>query len=225
MNCCMRSVRSPQALPTRVPATTGTRATAPWTSSRRSTAAARSTARSSTSTATTTTRTAGAGSTSRNSRWLLHADTQVQLSLSVKGSGFVTSGVNGQECDDSCTTEWDAGTDIELVADARPGSASARGPAPAPGRPTRCASSICGATTVAGAVFRPLRRLALQITGARHRHELGRELLPIVLDAAGRGDAGRTPREGREGLAFRALERGLPWDSPRLRRPARQRWG
>ena len=88
---------------------------------RRSTAAVRSTARSSTSTTTTTTRTAGPWFDLQDSRWLLHAAAQVQLSLSVEGSGFVTSGVNGQECDGSCTTEWDAGTDIELVADALPG--------------------------------------------------------------------------------------------------------
>ncbi len=101
----------------------------------------------------------------QDSRWLLHADSQVQLSLSVAGSGFVTSGANGQECDGSCTTEWDAGTEIELVADALPGF----GFGSWTGACTGTSDSTCfvdlGANTEAGAVFRPLRRLALQITG------------------------------------------------------------
>ena len=47
----------------------------------------------------------------QDSRWLLEATAQVELNLSVSGSGFVTSGANGQECDGSCTTEWDARDD------------------------------------------------------------------------------------------------------------------
>ena len=159
----------------------------------------------------------------QDSRWLLHADTQVRLSLSVVGSGFVTSGVNGQECDGSCTTEWDAGTDIELVADALPGvrlrlvdrrvrrdlRIDVLGRARGDDRGRRRLSASPSART--------------PDHGARHRHELGRALLPLVLDTAGRGVAGRAPREGREGLAVRPLERRLPWDSPRLHRPARHR--
>ena len=101
----------------------------------------------------------------QDSRWLLHADAQVQLSLSVAGSGMVTSGINGQECDASCITEWDAGTSLELAADASPGFGFVSWTGACAGT----ADSIClvdlGATTEAGAVFRPLRRLALRITG------------------------------------------------------------
>jgi hypothetical protein len=101
----------------------------------------------------------------QDSRWLLEASAQVELNLSVSGSGFVTSGVNGQECEASCTTEWDAGTTVELVADALPGF----GFGAWTGACAATVISTCvvelGATTDAGAVFRPLRRLAVQIKG------------------------------------------------------------
>ncbi len=101
----------------------------------------------------------------QDSRWLLHAAEQVQLSLSVEGSGFVTSGVNGQECEGSCTTEWDAGTDIELVADALPGFGFGSWTGACAGTADSTCFVELGATTEAGVVFRPLRRLTLQITG------------------------------------------------------------
>lgn len=101
----------------------------------------------------------------QDSRWLLETTSQVELTLSVSGSGFVTSGAKGQECDRSCTTEWDAGTTVELVADALPGF----GFGSWTGACAATAISTCvlelGATTNAGVIFRPLRRLALQITG------------------------------------------------------------
>ncbi len=101
----------------------------------------------------------------QDSRWLLHAAEQVQLTLSVKGSGVVTSGVNGQECNSSCTTEWDAGTDVELVADALPGFGLGSWTGACAGTAdSRCVVELA-ATTAAGVVFRPLRRLAVQITG------------------------------------------------------------
>ena len=101
----------------------------------------------------------------QDSRWLLDATAQVQLSLSVSGSGFVTSGVNGQECDGSCVTEWDAGTSIELVADALPSFGFASWTGACAGTADSTCFVDLGATTEAGVVFRPIRRLALQITG------------------------------------------------------------
>ena len=101
----------------------------------------------------------------QDSRWLLEATAQVELSLSVSGSGFVTSGVNGQECDGSCTTEWDAGTTIELVADALPGFGFGSWTGACAGTAISTCLVDLGATTEAGVVFRPLRRLALLITG------------------------------------------------------------
>jgi hypothetical protein len=101
----------------------------------------------------------------QDSRWLLDATAQVQLSLSVSGSGFVTSGVNGQACNGSCTTEWDAGTSIELVAEALPGFGFVSWTGACAGAPDSICFVDLGATTETGAVFRPLRRLALQITG------------------------------------------------------------
>ena len=101
----------------------------------------------------------------QDSRWLLDAAAQVELSLSVSGSGFVTSGVNGQECDGSCTTEWDAGTSVELVADALPGFGFVSWTGACAGTAESTCLIDLGATTAAGAVFRQLRRLTLQITG------------------------------------------------------------
>ena len=101
----------------------------------------------------------------QDSRWLLHAGEQVQLSLRVEGSGLVTSGVNGQECNGSCTTEWDAGTDVELIADPLPGFGFGSWTGACAGTSDTTCVVALGATTEAGAVFRPLRRLAVQITG------------------------------------------------------------
>ena len=71
----------------------------------------------------------------------------------------------GQEGDDSCTPEWDAGTDIELVADALPGFGFGSWTGACAGTSDSMCFVELGATTVAGAVFRPLRRFALQIIG------------------------------------------------------------
>ena len=101
----------------------------------------------------------------QDSRWLLEATAQVELSLSISGSGFVTSGVNGQECDGSCTTEWDAGSSLELVADALPGFGFDSWTGACVGTLVSTCLVELNATTTAGAVFRPLRRLALQIKG------------------------------------------------------------
>lgn len=101
----------------------------------------------------------------QDSRWLLDAATQVQLNLSVSGSGMVESGVNGQECDASCTTEWDAGTALELVADPSPGFGLASWTGACAGRSESTCAVDLAATTEAGAVFRPIRRLVLKITG------------------------------------------------------------
>lgn len=101
----------------------------------------------------------------QDSRWLLEVAAQVQLNLSVSGSGMVTSGVNGQECEASCTTEWDAGTSLELVADATPGFGFASWTGACIGTSESMCLVDLDATTEAGVVFRPLRRLVLQITG------------------------------------------------------------
>jgi hypothetical protein len=89
----------------------------------------------------------------------------VELNLSVSGPGLVTDGFNGQECDGSCTTEWDAGTSVELVADASPGFGFGSWTGACAGTTDSRCSVDLGGTTEAGAVFRPLRRLALQIRG------------------------------------------------------------
>ena len=127
----------------------------------------RSTARPSTSTATTTTRTAAPWFDLQDSRWLLHAAGAGAAEPEVsRAPAIVTSGVNGQECESVVHHR------VERRHRRRAGRRRAArvrlrlaGPARAPGT----SDSICfvelGATTEAGVVFRPLRRLALQITG------------------------------------------------------------
>jgi len=104
--------------------------------------------------------------------------------------------------------EWDAGTHIELVADALPGFGSARTGACAGTSDSTCFVEL-GARTEAGAVFRPLRRLALQITG-RGTVTVSDLRCALVLDAARRGLPGRAACEGRARLAVRPLEQRVP---------------
>ncbi len=101
----------------------------------------------------------------QDSRWLLDASAQVQLSLGVSGSGIVSSGDDHQECEASCTSEWNAGTSLELVAEATPGFGFASWTGACAGKTDSFCVIDLGAATAAGVVFRPLRRLTLQITG------------------------------------------------------------
>ena len=100
----------------------------------------------------------------QDSRWLLDASAQVLLSVGVSGSGIVSSG-DDQECEASCISEWNAGTSLELVAEAKPGFGFASWTGACAGKRDPFCVVDLRATTEAGVVFRPLRRLALQVTG------------------------------------------------------------
>jgi hypothetical protein len=101
----------------------------------------------------------------QDSRWLLNAANQAQLTLRVSGPGFLTTGAVGQECVTSCISEWNAGTSLELVAEPRPGAGFATWTGVCAGKTDPFCLIQLGATTEVGAVFRPLRQLALRLTG------------------------------------------------------------
>lgn len=52
----------------------------------------------------------------QDSRWLVQLDRQVPFSLGIAGTGSVTADVPGLLCTRTCTTTWNAGTQLNLVA-------------------------------------------------------------------------------------------------------------
>ena len=73
----------------------------------------------------------------QDSPWLVQLDRQSPLSLAVSGSGQVEADVPGLLCSRSCSTSWNAGTQLSLTA--TPGAetrSSSAGAAPARDRPS-----------------------------------------------------------------------------------------
>ena len=52
----------------------------------------------------------------QDSKWLVQLDRQAAFSLAIAGPGSVTSDVPGLLCTRTCTTTWNAGTQLDLVA-------------------------------------------------------------------------------------------------------------
>jgi hypothetical protein len=101
----------------------------------------------------------------RDSRWLLNTASQFALTLRVAGSGMVGSEPDGQGCQAVCATEWDGGTAVQLAAAPAAGFAFARWTGACAGsREPSCLVSV-DRNLEATAVFRPLRRLTVQLTG------------------------------------------------------------
>jgi hypothetical protein len=101
----------------------------------------------------------------RSSAWLLDTSAQLALTLRVTGRGVIGSEPDGQGCNALCVTEWDGGTAVQLAAapGAGFGFAGWTGPCAAQREPS-CLIDV-GASVEVGAVFRPLRRLTVQVTG------------------------------------------------------------
>ncbi len=59
---------------------------------------------------------AGAWPDIQDSRWLIRLDAQLPLSVGIAGAGRVTSDVPGVDCTASCTTTWNGGATVHLVA-------------------------------------------------------------------------------------------------------------
>jgi Divergent InlB B-repeat domain len=101
----------------------------------------------------------------QDSRWLLNAQAQVALTLAVSGRGRIGTEPDGQGCETTCTTEWDAGTPVQIAAEPASGYGFWAWTGPCAGaREPSCLLEVSATATV-GAVFRPLRRVTLQIAG------------------------------------------------------------
>jgi Divergent InlB B-repeat domain len=101
----------------------------------------------------------------QDSGWLLHAAAQFSLTLRLTGAGTIGSEPDGQGCRSTCTIEWNGGTSVQLAAEAAAGHAFGgwTGPCAAEREPS-CLVTV-GQNLEVGAIFRPLRRLAILLTG------------------------------------------------------------
>jgi hypothetical protein len=101
----------------------------------------------------------------QDSRWLLSAQSQFALTLAVTGRGRIGTEPDGQGCETTCTTEWDGGTPVQIAAEPAGsyGFSSWTGPCAGTREPS-CLLDVSATATV-GAVFRPLRRVMVQVTG------------------------------------------------------------
>jgi len=109
----------------------------------------------------------------RDSAWLRRLDAQVSLALRLQGRGTVESNVPGLECSADCTSEWDAGSQVTLVATPGPGQVFARWSGGCAGRAPSCSLTVAEPMSV-GAVFGPTS-------------------FPVRVSIAGRGTVRSTP--------------------------------
>lgn len=101
----------------------------------------------------------------RTSAWLLDTAAQLPLTLRVTGSGLIGSEPDGQGCTTVCVTDWNGGTAVQLAAQPGAGFGFAGWTGPcATQREPSCLLDVTAAAEV-GAIFRPLRRLTIQVTG------------------------------------------------------------
>jgi hypothetical protein len=143
---------------------------------------------------------AGAWLDAQDSGWLRLVSRQVALALGISGTGWVESDIPGVECAASCTTEWDAGTTVELEAQAGRGQRFVRWSGACRGA-LRCEVALSAAASV-GALFAPAR-------------------FGIVVSLAGRGavaGAGTTCR------VARCVRQATSFTPLRLRATASKGW-
>jgi hypothetical protein len=101
----------------------------------------------------------------QDSDWLIDAAAQFTLTLRVTGTGLIGSEPDGQGCRSICATDWDGGTRVQLAAEPAIGFAFAGWSGPcASDREPSCLVSV-GQNVEVAAIFRPLRRLAIRLTG------------------------------------------------------------
>jgi Divergent InlB B-repeat domain len=100
----------------------------------------------------------------QDSPWLVQRDRQAPLALSVTGSGTVVSDVPGLQCNQTCTTTWNADTNLVLTATPGSGAKFVRwGGACSGSFSCSIHTSATGAVT---ALFAPLRyRLSVAVSG------------------------------------------------------------
>jgi hypothetical protein len=107
---------------------------------------------------------AGSWTDTQDSAWLVRADSQAPLALSVSGPGSVSADVPGLLCAASCTTTWNSGQRLALTATPSPGSRLVRWSGACTGA-AGCSLSVTPGAEVT-AVFAPAAfRLAVSISG------------------------------------------------------------
>jgi Divergent InlB B-repeat domain len=100
----------------------------------------------------------------QDSGWLRLVTRQVSLVLGIVGTGSVESDIPGIDCSASCTTEWDAGSTVELEALAGEGQRFVRWSGACSGT-VRCEVALAAAASV-GALFAPERfGIVVSVTG------------------------------------------------------------
>jgi hypothetical protein len=62
----------------------------------------------------------GAWLDTQDSPWLVRLDSQAQLAVTVSGPGSVAADVPGLQCSSSCTTTWNSGQRLALIATPSP---------------------------------------------------------------------------------------------------------
>jgi hypothetical protein len=121
---------------------------------------------------------AGGWSDAQDSSWLVRLDSQAPLPLSVSGPGSVAADVPGLLCAQTCTTTWNAGTQLALTATPDPGAKLVRWGSSCVGA-AGCSVSVASGAQVS-ALFAPVT-------------------FPLTVSLSGRG----TVRSSRTGIACR----------------------
>lgn len=100
----------------------------------------------------------------QDSPWLVRADSQQPLALTLSGRGSVTADVPGLACAASCTTTWNAGQRLVLTATPGPGARFVRWTGACTGT-ADCTLSVGSGTQVAALFAPPTFRLRVTIAG------------------------------------------------------------
>jgi hypothetical protein len=106
----------------------------------------------------------GAWPDAQDSAWLVRLDSQTPLGLAVSGPGSVSADVPGLQCAQTCTTTWNAGTQLALTATPSAGAKLVRWGSACTG------SAGCAVTVASGAgvsaLFAPASfRLTVGVSG------------------------------------------------------------
>jgi len=100
----------------------------------------------------------------QDSPWLVQLDRQAPFALTIAGSGRVEADVPGLDCGQTCSTTWNAGTELTLTPTPAPGAKLVRWTGSCSGI-SQCAVEV-GQAAGATAFFAPSRyRLSVRVSG------------------------------------------------------------
>ena len=106
----------------------------------------------------------GAWLDTQDSPWLVRLDSQAQLALTVSGPGSVAADVPGLQCSSRCTTSWNSGQRLALIATPAPGAKLVRWAGGCSGG-AGCNLTVAPGATLS-ALFAPATfRLTVALTG------------------------------------------------------------